>query len=205
MRRIAAIATLCAAAAAPAHGDGYYFEQTMGVASGRGEAGAPLSVGLHAKLGVGLRRGAVSIEPWIASDLTFDRDSATLAVFGGEPARGHADLTGTGLDVKLSTPIRSGLSLYVRGGPRYATGLGALGGFDGPGFGVATGVALVGRVRALGFLWAPLLFMHKGPFATGAIFLDESVDVYALTGPPTGSRAVSIVATDIGFAIGTDF
>src|SRR5690348_16496238 len=132
MRRIAAIATLCAAAAAPAHGDGYYFVQTMGVASGRGEAGAPLSVGLHSKLGVGLRRGPISIEPWISSVVTFDRDSATLAVFGGEPSRGHADLTGTGLDIKVSTALRPNLSLYVGGGPRYATGLGAFGGYDGP-------------------------------------------------------------------------
>lgn len=205
MPRLAMLGLLCVLAAAPAHADGYYFEQVIGVASGRGRSSAPLSLGLHSKLGVGLKRGGFSIEPWIASDLTFDRDSATLDIFGGAPAAGRADLEGTGIDLRYTYRLPRGLALYVRGGPRFATGAGALGGFDGPGFGVGTGLALTGRVRALGFLWAPLFFFHEGPYAVGAIFIDQGVDVYTLTGPPAGTRLVSIVGTDLGVAIGTDF
>ena len=205
MPRIAAIASLCALAAAPAHADGYYFEQTVGVSTGRGTAAAPLDVGLHTRLGIGLIRGGLSIEPWISSDLTFDRSGATLELFGGSPAMGHADLEGMGLDVKYAEPLSQNVGVYVRGGPRFATGAGALDGFDGPGFGVGTGIQLVGRVRALGFLWAPLFFFKKGPYARGAIFFDEGLDYYRLSATPMGTRAVPVLATNIGFAIGSDF
>lgn len=200
-----AIATACAIASSAAHADGYYYEQTVGLSSGRGASAAPLAMGLHVRSGVGIRRGPVSIEPWVSADLTLDREGATLELFGGAPAMGRADLSGTGLDVKYTYDLPRGVSMYVRGGPRFATGDGAFGGEAGPGLGVGTGVQLSGNVRALGFLWAPLFFVPRGPYAIGAVFLDESVDVYRLTTTPSGTRAVPIVATNLGFAIGTAF
>jgi len=201
----ATIGTACAIAAAPAHADGYYYEESIGVSSGRGTDAAPLSTSLRVRTGIGLRRGALSIEPWVSADLSFDRAGASFELFGGAPAMGRADLAGTGVDVKFICPLPRSLSLYVRGGPRYATGAGALTGFDGPGIGVGTGLQLTGRVRALGFLFAPLFFMKHGPYATGALFIDQGVDLYSLAATPMGTRAVPIVATNFGFAIGTDF
>jgi len=60
-------------------------------------------------------------------------------------------------------------------------------------------------VRALGFLWAPLFWLHKGPKVIGALFLDEGVDYYHLD---AGNRApidTPIVSTNVGFAIGSSF
>src|SRR6266480_3598238 len=119
------------------------------ISSGRGAGGSALATSLRVRSGVGLRRGAFSIEPWVSADLTLDREGSSFEIFGGAPAMGHADLAGTGLDVKYSYALPRSLAMYVRGGPRYASGAGALAGFDGPGFGVGTGVQLVGRVRAL--------------------------------------------------------
>jgi hypothetical protein len=204
MVRLCAIVTACAIAS-PALADGYYYEQTVGLSSGRGANAAPLAMSLRVRAGVGMRRGPISIEPWVSADLTLDREGSTLEVFGGAPAMDHADLSGTGVDVKYIYDLPRGVSLYVRGGPRFASGDGALGGSEGPGLGTGTGVQLSGNVRALGFLWAPLFFVPRGPFAVGAVFLDESVDMYWLTASPRGARAVPIVATNVGFAIGTAF
>jgi hypothetical protein len=193
------------ATAGTARADGYYYSESVGFASARGEDASAMSASLRTRAGLGYRYGALSIEPWVSADLTFSRDGATLEVFGGSPAMGHADLEGGGLDLKLSEPLGRGFSLYTRAGPRYAAATGALADYSGWGFGAGTGVALVGHVRALGFLWAPLFFTSKGPHVLAALFLDEGVDVYSLHASGMTSIATPVLATSFGFAVGTDF
>lgn len=204
LRTVTALACLAGAAAA-AHADGFFYEETFGAAATRGDERAVLGNLLHVRLGVGFRLGNWSLEPWFGSDVTLDRRGETLGVFGGTPAPGRADLSTMGLDVKYATPRDHGLSVYLRGGPRAVSGEGALAGAAGRGLGVGTGIELVGRVRALGFLWAPLFFLHKGPFVTGALFLDAGVDAYALDTPERTTHLLTQVTTSIGFAVGTDF
>ena len=203
----AAIALACLlAAAGAARADGFFYEETFGASSARGPERDVLGKMLHVKLGVGFRLGDWSLEPWFGSDVTLDRMGATLGIYGGMPVPGRADVSTMGLDVKYATPRDHGLSIYLRGGPRVLTGdMGALAGASGRGLGVGTGVELVGKVRALGFLWAPLFFLHKGPFITGALFVDAGLDEYALDTPERTTRAVTQVTTSIGFSAGTDF
>lgn len=188
-----------------AHADGFYYEEAVGLSAARGHAADALGTSLRLRIGFGMRLGALSIEPWFAGDLAFDRDGATFALFGGAPARGHADLSAMGIDARCTTGRWHHLALFVRGGPRVATGDGTLSGAAGRGLGVGTGLELVGRVRALGFLFAPLFFAHAGPVITGALFLDEGLDAYALDAPAGGVRWTATASTTIGFAAGTAF
>lgn len=199
MRLIAAALLL---ASATAHADGYFYEQSYGISSVRGAMGA--GTALHIRLGFGVRVGEIALEPWMAGDLTFDRVGDTYGV-GGDPAMGRADMTGVGFDARWAAPIGHAMSIYVRGGPRIGSGTGVLASYAGPGIGAGTGLQISGKVRALGFLWAPLFWLPKGPKVIGALFLDEGVDYYHLD---AGNRApidTPIVSTNLGFAIGSDF
>jgi len=205
MLRPTALAVACAlGSATAARADGYYYSESIGVATARGSDAQALSSSLRTRAGIGFRFGSLSIEPWICADLSLARDGATLEVFGGAPAMGRADLEGGGLDLKLSEPIGNGFVLYTRAGPRYAAATGALNDYSGWGFGGATGLALVGRVRALGFLWAPLFFTAKGPRVLAAAYIDEGVDIYSLSSGMS-RFSLPVLATSIGFAVGTDF
>ena len=190
-----------------ARADGYFYEQSYGISSARTNA-MGTGTALRLRLGFGVRVGDVSLEPWFAGDLTFDRVGDTYGI-GGDPAMGRADLTNVGFDAKYSDSIGHGLSIYVRGGPRIGGGTGVLARYSGPGIGAGTGIQLTGTVRLLGFLWAPLFWVKKGPKVTGALFLDEGVDYYHLTAgtdaPTTTTIDAPIVSTNIGFAIGQDF
>jgi hypothetical protein len=202
MLRVSALIVACTLGSA--HADGYYYSESVGFASARGSDAAAMSTSLRTRAGLGYRWGALSIEPWIAADLSFERDGATLEVFGGAPAMGHADLEGGGLDLKLSEPVGHGFVLYTRAGPRYASATGALADYSGFGIGAGTGIALVGHVRALGFLWTPLFFSSHGPHVLAALYLDQGVDVYSLSSR-MGTIATPVIATSFGFAVGTDF
>jgi len=189
-------------AAATAHADGYFYEQSYGVSSVRNTSAAGTS--LRVRLGFGVKVGEVALEPWMAADETFDRTGATYGL-GGDPAMGRADIAAVGFDAKWTAPLDDGLAIYVRGGPRIGSGTGALSAYAGPGIGAGTGIQITGKVRALGFLWAPLFWLHKGPKVIGALFLDEGVDYYHLD---AGNRApidTPIVSTNVGFAIGSSF
>lgn len=189
--------------AGTARADGYFYEQSYGVSSVRGAMGAGNA--LRLRLGFGVRVGEVSLEPWIAGDLTFDRIGASYGVLGGDPAMGRADLTGAGVDAWWTAPLPHALSIYVRGGPRFGSGTGVLASYTGAGLGAGTGIRISGRVRALGFLWAPLFWLHEGPEVIGALFLDEGVDWYHLTAGHSAPIDTPIVSTNLGFAIGSDF
>jgi hypothetical protein len=190
-------------AASKARADGYFYEQSYGLSSARTNAmGA--GTALRLRLGFGVRVGDVALEPWFAGDLTFDRVGDTYGI-GGDPAMGRADLTNVGFDAKYIGSIGHGLSIYVRGGPRIGGGTGVLARYSGAGIGAGTGIQLSGTVRLLGFLWAPLFWVKKGPKVTGALFLDEGVDYYHLTAGTSATIDAPIVSTNIGFAIGQDF
>ena len=191
--------------ASTARADGYYYTEAVGFSSARGNDASPLAASLHTRAGLGYRWGSLSLEPWVEADLTFDRQGATLELFGGSPAMGRADLDGFGLDARYTEPLGRGVEMYVRAGPRYATVAGALAGYSGFGIGTGTGVAIVGKVRALGFVFAPLFFASKGPRVLAALYVDEGVDVFSLHGPGMSGIATPVIATSLGFAVGTDF
>lgn len=191
--------------AATAHADGSYYEQSFGISTARSDARAVLGHSLHVRFGIGFKVEALTIEPWLAGDLAMSRDNAMYGVFGGTPQMGHADLQGIGIDAKYTCALGEGAAIYVRGGPRIATGDGSLAMYAGRGIGAGAGVQLTGKVRAIGLLWAPLFFLQRGPKVTGAVFLDEGVDAYWLTAPSAPAISAPIVSTNLGFAVGTDF
>ncbi len=184
--------------------DGFYFEESGGLSVSHGRLGAYVDGVMHLRLGVGARRGAVAVEPWMSADLDSARDGSFYGV-GGDPKPGGADLASYGIDAKLIHAIIPHVEVYVRGGPLYATGTGALGPYHGVGFGGGAGVQLTTSVRALGFLFAPLFWSTRGPLVTGGLFLDEGVDLYRLHAdamPPISSRVGHVNA---GFAFGSSF
>ncbi|MBV8760454.1 MAG: hypothetical protein JO257_24395 [Deltaproteobacteria bacterium] len=200
--RLVAVAIVLAASSA--HADGYFYEQSYGVSSVRGAGAMGVGTGMRVRLGFGVRVGEVALEPWMAADLTLDRTGATYGL-GGEPAMGHADLTGVGFDARWDAAIAEHLAIYVRGGPRIGGGTGTFATYNGLGLGAGTGIMLRGRVRALGFVWAPLFWLPRGPKVIGALFLDQGVDWYHFRSGSSAPLDLPIVSTNVGFAIGSDF
>lgn len=200
--RLVALAVVLAAGTARA--DGYFYEQSYGVSSVRGAGAMGLGTGMRVRLGFGVLVGDVALEPWMAADLTLDRTGDTYGL-GGDPAMGHADLTGVGFDARWNAGLTEHTAIYVRGGPRIGGGTGTLASYNGLGIGGGTGIMIRGRVRALGFLWAPLFWLRRGPKVIGALFLDEGVDWYHFSSGSNASVDLPIVSTNVGFAIGSDF
>jgi len=208
--RLAPVIALAVALAVPrgarADGiDGLYLTESFGVASAGGRFSSMLGTPLHLRLAAGVRVGNAAIEPWILSDLQTDRDGATLGIAGGDPRPGAADINSWGVDFKYIIPLERHVSLFARGGPMVSDGTGALAGYHGRGIGAAAGAQLTGKVRALGFLWAPLFFLDRGPMVTGALLIDAGYDFTFLRmsgGPPVHAR---IAHVSLGFAIGTAF
>jgi hypothetical protein len=193
------------AVAAPARADGVFFEESFGVANARGPL-APIVAGpLHVRVGAGMRLGDFALEPWVLSDLATDRMNAWKGIVGGDPVPGAADLESYGLDAKYIMPIDQRLSTFVRTGPFVASGNGALSGYSGRGIGIAGGAQITGRVRALGFLFSPLFFVKRGPFVTGALFLDAGYDFYWLRGPNGDTITARVGHVSVGFGVGSAF
>ena len=184
---------------------GPYIAESFGVGHAGGRLAGPVGTALHVRVSLGMRLGNFAIEPWVASDLQTARAGAFLGVVGGDPADGTADLESIGLDVKYIVPVYEHVEVFVRGGPMVTEGNGALEGYRGRGLGVAGGVQVTGKVRALGFLWAPLFFLRRGPMATGALFLDAGYDVSALRKPFAEPLDAAIAHLSIGFAVGSAF
>jgi hypothetical protein len=184
---------------------GFYAEQTVGVARGHGKLAHTVGTAMHSRLGVGIRLGDFAIEPWLGSAMQLDRTGAFRGLVGGQPAPGKADVSAIGLDAKYLHALDDRLSLYVRGGPLVAEGTGALSDYRGLGLGLGGGVQLTGKVRALGFLWAPLFFARRGPIVTGALFLDTGYDATFLRA--VGRRPIDdgVAHVSLGFAMGTKF
>lgn len=190
---------------ATAHADGFYYSQSYGISSARGEGASMLGESLQLRIALGWRWGAWLVGPLLTGHLAGERDHAYFhGLVGGDPVAGDSDLEVYGADARYHARLGDNVVMYVRGGPRYANGIGALDGYSGFGLGAATGVQVTGRVRALGFLFAPLFFLDKGPLITASLFLDESVDWYRLDAGMT-TLSMPLVGTSLGIAAGSHF
>lgn len=190
-----------------ARADGFYYQQSYGVSSARGDDAHVLGESLQLRIGFGWRWGALQVGPTFYGHLAVIRDHATLGILGGDPQPGDSDIEVVGADVRYNARLHRNVSIYMRGGPRYAHGTaGVLDGAVGPGVGAGTGVAMTGKVRALGFLFLPLFWSNKGPMITATLFLDHNVEYYRM-GSDTSAMDASlpIVGTSIGFGAGSFF
>jgi hypothetical protein len=201
--RLAALTLVLASTTA--HADGFYYSQSYGVSSARGEGAPPLGESLQLRIAFGWRVDAFTFGPVLGVNMAVERDNAFFGVVGGDPEMGDSDLKTYGFDARYHGAINEHFVMYVRGGPRYASGLGALNDYSGWGVGGGTGVQLTGRVRALGFLFAPAFFMKKGPMVTASVFLDQSVEWYQLNASSMPGVSMPIVGTAIGMAAGSHF
>ena len=195
--------------AGTARADGIYFKESFGVGRGRGDLEPIVGNAMHTRLGVGARLRWFAIEPWLGSDLQTSRDGAFKGLVGGEPSEGRADLAQYGIDLKAIAALHQTADIvvesYVRGGASLAGGNGALDGYRGEGLGIGAGIQLRGRVRALGFLWAPLFLVKRGPRVTGALFFDQGYDFVWLRHRDAMPVTARVGSVSVGFAIGSAF
>lgn len=201
--RLAAL--VLAVTCATAHADGFYYSQSYGLSSARGDGADMLGASLQLRIALGWRFGALTVGPLLSGNLAFDRDNAYFGFVGGDPAKGDSDLEAYGLDARYHATLGDNLVMYVRGGPRYASALGALEGYRGYGVGAATGVQLAGRVRALGFLFAPLFFAKRGPRIHACLYIDQNVDWYRLSADQMPALSMPLIGTSIGIGAGSYF
>lgn len=187
----------------PARADGFFYGQSYGISSARKDGSSMLGGSLQLRVAFGWRSGPLSFGPWVGGNLAIEREGALFGLVGGDPPPGDSDLKNYGLDARYNAEIGHHLSLYVRGGPRFANGSGALAGYRGFGVGAATGLQLTGRVRALGFLFAPLFFYKRGPYVNATVFIDQNVDFYQLDAPGMSTLSVPLIGTSIGIGVGS--
>lgn len=210
MRSAVTALTLAAAvtASAPARADGFFYQQSYGISSARGDDSGVIGESLQLRIGLGWRWGALQVGPTFYGHIAGRRDdSAYFGLVGGGPEEGDSDMEVVGGDVRWNEQLYRNVSVYMRGGPRWAHGTGGvLDGASGWGLGAGTGVAMTGKVRALGFLFLPLFWSNKGPKITASLFIDHNVEWYRLRGG-TNSMDVSLpmVGTSIGFGAGSFF
>jgi hypothetical protein len=203
MRRVLVLAILFATTSARA--DGFYITESVGFALPRGDLAPYVLEPMKIRLAVGARWRFLAVEPWVSSDLQGDRDGGFKGLIGGEPPRNTADLAIYGVDAKLVGRLDPHLSVYVRGGPSVVEANGALAGYSGYGLGASAGLSLSGRVRAIGFLWAPLFFVNRGPMVTGSIYIDQGFDFYRLKMAGASDLDGRVGHVSMGFSFGSDF
>jgi hypothetical protein len=203
VRRLLVGTALAIASARPAYADGVYFSQTIGIGSSNEDT---IGRAIRTRASIGARVRWLAIESWVASDTRYARDGGLLFI-GGEPREG-SDLASYGVATRAIVPLhrapKATLEGYVRAGAGIATANGELEGFRGHTMGAGGGLQLRGRVRALGFLWAPLFLLHRGPHVTGALFVDGGFDRVELR---MGDRSLTTTVSQmaLGFAIGSTF
>jgi len=210
---VAGLAVSLAAAGAASADQGPYLTEAFGVARARPPLANVVGTTLYVRVSLGMRLGNFAVEPWVSSGMQTDRRGAWQGLVGGDPSPGLSDLELIGLDAKYILAVHEHVDLYVRGGPMAIEGNGALDGYRGQGLGLAGGVQVKGQVRALGFLWAPLFFVKRGPMATGALFLDAGYDTGVLhnaadgTKPPITRSSIDVgfAHLSLGFAVGAAF
>jgi hypothetical protein len=186
-----------------ARADGFYYQQSYGISSARGKDAGVLGESLQLRIGLGWRFGALQVGPTFYGHLAVQRDGAYLGLLGGDPERGDSDLEVIGADARYNARFHRNISVYMRGGPRYARGTaGVLDDATGPGLGAGTGVAITGKVRALGFLFLPMFWSKRGPMITATLFIDHNVEWYRMRGD---TISLPIVGTSIGFGAGSFF
>jgi hypothetical protein len=208
--RACPILVAIALAATSAHADGVYFAESFGVGMGRGELQPVLGNAIHSRITLGARVKWIALEAWLQSNMQFHREGAWQNFLGGEPGEGRADLEQYGFAVRAIAPLYQSpngerLEGYVRLAPGLVGATGALDGYRGMGIGTSAGIQLTGKVRALGFLWAPLFFVKKGPKVTGALFLDGGWDFVRLRRDGMSTIDARVGHVSVGFAIGSTF
>lgn len=186
-----------------AHADGVYYSQTLGIGQSS-TFGRPLQT----RAALGARVRFLSIESFISSDTQLSRDGATMFGFlGGEPHM-RSDLDSYGIALRGMLPLRvtpkATLEGYARVGAGLASANGVLEGYDGHTFNGAVGFQLRGKVRALGFAWGPLFLLDRGPRVTGALFVEQSLDLVTLHHGADQMRT-ALSHTTLGFAVGSSF
>jgi hypothetical protein len=205
MRAQLVLATLLTTSVA--HADGVYFAESFGVGKARGALEPTVGNALQSQLALGARVDWLAVEAFIGSNMQTDREGAFKGFAGGEPAEGRADLGSYGFSLVANAPLyRTSTEMlegYVRVGPSIISGTGALADYHGAGLGASAGIRIIGRVRALGFLWAPLFFVKKGPKVTGSIFLDQGWDFVRLERENMPVINARIGHVTVGFSIGT--
>jgi hypothetical protein len=211
MRSSILIAGLLATVQSTARADeGVYFSQSLGVAQAKGPLQDTVGNAIESRLALGARIRWLAVEGWAMSNVQTDRDGGLKGFLGGEPADGRADLEAYGFAIRAIAPLyRSAngetIEGYVRLSPGIVSGTGMLENYRGMGLGASAGVQLTGKVRALGFLWAPFLFMKKGPKITGSLFLDQGIDVVRLERNDARTLHARVAHISIGFALGSHF
>jgi hypothetical protein len=207
MRRVLPLVLVClCAAATTAAADGIYFTESFGGFKAKDEVAPYLPGGVAFRLTGGLRQKNLAVEAWIGAAIADNGYTQE----GPRPLRDprlepFTSLTMYGLDVKFLNPVSKHVELYLRGSMSAAIGEGALEGWAGRGLGLGAGAQLKGKVRALGFLWAPLFFTGIGPKVTGALWIDQGYDFYRLHGPTPTAIDAQLTQIRVGFAIGSDF
>ena len=209
------LASLLAGAQSTARADeGVYFSQSLGVAHARGGLADTVGNAIESRLALGARIRWLAVEGWVMSNVQTDRDGGLKGFVGGDPAEGRADLEAYGFALRAIAPLYRSpggekIEGYIRVSPGIVGGTGMLEGYRGIGFGASGGIVLTGKVRALGFLWAPFLFMKKGPKVTGSLFLDQGFDFVRMERSTDADGARTIRARvghiSIGFALGSTF
>ena len=206
MRVAVTLAAVLAVTTGTASADGFYYGQSYGISSARADGSSMIGASLHLRIQLGWRWGSLSVGPWFAGHLAADRDNSLYGgLLGGDPPPGDSDFKNIGVDARYNATVHENISIYVRGGPRVADAVGALDGYRGFGFGAGTGVQFTGKVRALGFLFAPLFFMKKGPLINACIYFDQNVDFYRLYNDTMPTLNVPVVGTSIGLGAGSYF
>jgi hypothetical protein len=199
-----AVLAIVLTATTAAHADGVYFNQMIGA----GQSDSPL-IGktVQTRAGVGARIDSLAIEAWSASDSAPDRRDALFGMIGGVPSH-LTDLASYGVSLKTIIPIHHTEKVRFEGYTRLSAGIveasGRLEGYGGRMVSAGGGFQVTGRVRALGFVWGPLFFLKRGPFVTGALFVDYGYERMTLE---HGDRSLSPRSNHLvmGFAIGNAF
>lgn len=195
-----ALTLALAAAAQPARADGLYFAEGLGPTIYRGDLAASLEAGVHVRGALGYRFGHLALEAWAQGELPAmngahaERDAAV-------PRPGLPTMLG--LDVKVIQPLSTHWSGYAR------TGLSAMktefAGYAGRGVQATAGIQLAGKVRALGFLWAPFFFLGVGPKVHAALWFEATTSYHRLHADARPSLDARLTSWTFGFSLGQDF
>jgi hypothetical protein len=204
------LASLLAAQSTARADEGVYFSQSLGVAHARGGLEDTVGNAIESRLALGARIRWLAIEGWVQSNVQTDREGAFRGFVGGDPADGRADLEAYGFALRAIAPLYQApggekIQGYLRFSPGIFAGTGMLEGYRGTGFGASAGIVLSGKVRALGFLWAPFLLMKKGPKITGSLFLDQGFDFVHMERAHARTIRARVGHISVGFALGSTF
>jgi hypothetical protein len=210
LRRLAFAATVVTAlsAARPAAADGFYFFEGVGGSRYRDEVARSMGdAGLHIRGGIGWRLGHIAIEGFARAEIGPLTSHATgdTAARSTTPGGSDASLGGlaiVGLDLKVLQPLSTHWSAYARGG---ISKMMADDDYAGRGVGAAAGIQVAGKVRALGFLWAPLFFLNAGPKVHASLWFEASTSFHRLHANARPSLDARIDGWTLGFAVGQDF